>query len=174
MLNSLNVGRPMQDPPQFPGLAGSPFQWLPSGVAFARRQLRPIIGFSALGLVLGFAYLAIATPQYTAIATLSIDPSRAHPVGGQQGPSDWQSESAYVESQVVLIQSPGTLRGVVKQLHLDRNPMFAPTDLSALGQVIASVKEYLPGLCTRTPGRRPWLVPRSGKCWRFGAPAPHR
>jgi succinoglycan biosynthesis transport protein ExoP len=146
MLNSLNSGRPMQDPPQLPGLTGAPFQWLPSGVAFARRQLRPIAGCGALGLVLGVAFLATATPQYTAIATLSIDPGRAHPVGGQQGPSDWQSESAYVESQVVLIQSPATLRGVVTKLHLDRNPMFAPADLGTVGQVVASVKQLLPGL----------------------------
>lgn len=155
MLNSLNTGRPMQDPPQFPGLTGAPFQWLPSGVAFARRQLRPIIGCTALGLVLGVAYLATATPQYTAIATLSIDPSRAHPVGGQQGPSDWQSESAYVESQVVLIQSPATLRGVVKQLHLDHNPMFAPTGTTAMGQAIASVKQFLPGLGENVGGLDP-------------------
>ena len=143
MLNFINNGRPMADPPGFSGASALPFQWLPSGVAFFRRRLRPIVSCGALGFVLGIGYLSTATPQYTAIATLSIDPSRAHPVGGQQGSTDWQSESAYVESQVTLLQSPATLRGVVAKLHLDRNPLFVPTDPGTIGWLVASAKQLL-------------------------------
>ncbi|MDB5396948.1 MAG: hypothetical protein JWM91_4454 [Rhodospirillales bacterium] len=146
MLNVLDIGRPLLDPPPSPGLSAAPFQWLPTGVAFIRRRLRLILGCSALGLALGVAYLMFATPQYTAIATLSIDPSRARPIGGQQDPTDWQSESAYIESQLVLIQSPATLRGVVRQLHLDQDPSFAPTAKGPIGWLIASVKQLVPGL----------------------------
>jgi polysaccharide biosynthesis transport protein len=152
MLNFFNAGRPMQDPPQLPGLNAAPFQWLPAGVAFGRRQIRPIIGCGVLGLGLGIAFLAIATPRYTAIATLSIDPGRAHPVGGQQAPTDWQSESAYVESQVALLQSPATLRGVVTQLHLENNPLFAPAEPGPIGRFLTSIKLLLPGLGTNVAG----------------------
>lgn len=146
MLNALDIGRPNLDPPPSAGLSAAPFQWLPTGVAFIRRRMRLILGCSGLGFVLAIAYLTLSTPQYTAIATLSIDPSRTHPVGGQQDPTDWQSESAYVESQVVLIQSPATLRGVVTQLHLDQDPAFAPTAKGPIRRFIASAKQMIPGL----------------------------
>jgi succinoglycan biosynthesis transport protein ExoP len=152
MLNVLSATPSMPAAPQMPGANAAPFQWLPSGVAFVRRRLWPIVGCGALGLALGVGFLCVATPQYTAIATISIDPGRAHPVGGQQTPADWQSESAYIESQVELIHSPATLRGVVTQLHLDRNPMFAPTDPGPIGRFVASVKHLLPGLGTDGAG----------------------
>ena len=142
MLNFLNSSSPMQPP----SLNPPPFQWLPAGIAFFRRQMRPIAGCGVIGLVIGVAYLGIATPQYTAVATLVIDTRNAHPVGGQQAAPDWQSESAYVESQLELIHSPATLRGVVDKLHLDRDPAFIPGKPGPIGRAIAAVKALIPGL----------------------------
>jgi succinoglycan biosynthesis transport protein ExoP len=155
MLNFFNGDRPRSDLPPMPGLNAAPFQWLPSGVAFIRRQVWPIVGIGALGLALGVGYLAFATPEYTAIATLSIDPSRAHPVGGHQSPADWQSESAYIESQVALIQSPATLRGVVEQQHLDQNKLFQQPAPGPVGELFSSIKQLLPGLGTNATGLDP-------------------
>jgi succinoglycan biosynthesis transport protein ExoP len=152
MLNFPNSGRPAPEPAPLPGSDSAPFEWLPGAIDFVHRRLRLILGCGALGLALGVAYLAVATPRYTAIATLSIDPGRAHPVGGQEDHVDWQSESAYIESQVVLIQSPATLRGVVTQLHLDQDPLFAPSAPGPIGRLIASIKAILPGFGTAGAG----------------------
>ena len=145
MLNSLNANLPTPPYSQPPGLTGAPFQWLPAGVAFFRRQIRPVVGCGVLGVAVGVAYLALATPQYTAVATISIDSRRSHAVGGEQAAGDWQSESAYVESQVALIQSPATLRGVVAQLQLDRDPFFASTNQGPLSAILTGVKDMIPG-----------------------------
>lgn len=145
MLNVLNANLPIPSYPQSPGSNGAPFQWLPASVSFFRRQSRPVIGCGVLGLLAGVAYLALATPQYTAVATISIDSRRSHPVGGEQISGDWQSESAYVESQVALIQSPATLRGVVAQLRLDRDPFFAPTAQGPLRILWTEAKNMIPG-----------------------------
>ncbi len=146
MLNYLTTRHP--GPPPSPPMAmhTAPFQWMPAGVAFIRRRLWPILGCAALGLTVGAIYVAVATHQYTAISTIIIDARRAHPVGGQQPAGDWQSESAYVESQVELIRSHATLRGVVEQLNLDRDPLFAPQNPGPVGQFIATIKSIVPGL----------------------------
>ncbi len=176
MLNFLNAGQPAQPP--LPGALGTPFQWLPAGLAFGHRRWRLLLGTAALGLGAGLAYLAIATPQYTAIATITIDARRANPVGGQQASGDWQSESAYIESQVELIRSPATLRGVVELLALEREPRFAAPSPGALGQLANSVKTLLPGLGSDSAGLTPeararalaaTAVGRALEVWRVGA-----
>ena len=109
---------PHRMPSAAPRGSNAPFQGLPASIAFIRRHLRPIAIGALLGTTLGAGYLATATSQYTAIATLSIDTSRANPAGDQTMVTDWQSQSAYVDSQVALLQSPATLRGVVTLLDL--------------------------------------------------------
>jgi succinoglycan biosynthesis transport protein ExoP len=128
-----------------------PFQWLPAGVSFFQRQIRPIAGCAALGLVIGAVYLSVATSQYTSVATVIIDTRNAHPVGGQQSTPDWQSESAYVESQVELMHSAATLRGVVDQLHLDHYPAFVSHHPSLIGEI----KAWLPDFGSRGGGLDP-------------------
>src|SRR5580658_8511418 len=99
---------PFQSPPPAQGVEPAPFQWMPAGVAFFRRQARPVFGCAILGIALGVAYMATATPKYTSVATVVFDSRNAHPVGNQQAAPDWQSQSAYVDSEVELIRSPGT------------------------------------------------------------------
>ncbi len=122
-----------------------PFQWLPAGIAFFRRRLILIAGAAAVGIALGVGYLASTRPLYTAVATLTIDTRRAHPVGGQQASGDWQSESAYVESQVELIRSPATLRRVVDRLNLATDPFFAPGEPGPVSRAVAVLKGWLTG-----------------------------
>lgn len=126
MLNTFIPNRSMPDSPPWSETNAVPFQWLPSGITFVRRRLRPIVGCALLGVVIGAVFFILVPSQYTAVATLNIDSSRANPVGGQPLISDWQTESAYIDSQVALIESPATLRGVVTQLNLAQNPLFAP------------------------------------------------
>jgi len=146
VLNFMSGPPPFQPQPSTRGMEPSPFQWMPAGVAFFRRQARPIIGCAAVGVLLGVAYLAAATPKYTSLETVVIDTCDAHPVGNQQALTDFQSESAYVESQVELIHSAGTLRVVVDHLHVDQNPTFAPTNAGPIGRFITAVKQIIPGV----------------------------
>ncbi len=111
-------------PPAAPRGSAAPFRGLPASVAFLRRRARPIAVGALAGIALGVIYLSVATSQFTAVATLNIDSSRANPTGDQPMASDWQSQSAYVDSQVALLQSPATLRGVVAQLDLTHDPHF--------------------------------------------------
>ncbi len=148
MLNFMSAFPPLQPQPSARGVEPPPFQWMPSGVAFFRRQARPVIGCAILGIVLGVVYLVTATPQYTSVATVVIDTRDTHPVGNQQTPPDWQSQSAYVNNEVELIRSPGTLRAVVDSLHLYRNPQFAPTDPGPIGRLIMAVKRAIPGVAS--------------------------
>ena len=133
MLNSYTPNRAAPDPPPWRGMDAAPFQWLPSAIGFIRRRQRPIVACGVLGVVFGAIYLMVATSQYTAVATLSIDPGHANPADGQMIITDWQSQSAYVDSQVALIQSPATLHGVVTQLDLGHNPLFARQEARAAG-----------------------------------------
>ncbi|WP_137126163.1 Wzz/FepE/Etk N-terminal domain-containing protein [Roseomonas sp. HF4] len=145
MLNFPFAAPQAPNPSVPPRQDAAPFAWLPAGVAFLRRRLVLIAGCAAVGVVLGAGYLATTTPQYTAVATLTIDTRRAHPVGGQQSSGDWQSESAYVESQVELIRSPATLRGVVERLQLDSDPSFRPTPPGAIRAMVTAAKRWLTG-----------------------------
>jgi succinoglycan biosynthesis transport protein ExoP len=145
MLNRIFMDRATASPPPGPGLNAAPFQWLPAGIAFLRRRRHPVVACATVMLVLGAVYLLFATSRYTAVATLNIDPTRANPVGDQPVISDWQSQSAYIDSQVALIQSPATLRGVVTQIDLDHLPLFAPAPATALHRLMASLKQRLFG-----------------------------
>lgn len=145
MLNFPFTAPQAPSPSPQPLADGGPFAWLPAGVAFLRRRLVLIAGCGGLALVIGVGYLATTTRQYTAVATLSIDTRRAHPVGGQQASGDWQSESAYVESQVELIRSPATLRGVVERLQLDSHPAFMPTPPGPVRAFVTTAKLWLTG-----------------------------
>ncbi|MBC7635908.1 MAG: hypothetical protein H7251_09935 [Acetobacteraceae bacterium] len=144
MLNFLNVNPPYSGPPPPPANQTMPFQWMLVTVGFLRRRAWTAVGCGALGLGLGVLYLGTATTQYTAVATMTIDARRAHPTGDAQASGDWQSESAYIESQVELMRSPATLRGVVQALNLDRNPTFAPTEVGAIGQIMDAIRQHLP------------------------------
>jgi succinoglycan biosynthesis transport protein ExoP len=146
MLNFLNANPPMQPP----ALNLPPFQWLPAGVSFFRRQMWPMVGCGLLGIAVGVTYLTFATPQYTAVATLVIDTRNAHPVGGQVSAPDWQSESAYVDSQLELIRSPATLTGVVDKLHLNQDPAFVSKTPGLIGQAITDIKAWMPWAPTGT------------------------
>lgn len=101
-----------------------PFAWLPQGFAFLRRNLMTMLVCAGLGSAAGVAYVATATSQYTASATLVIDSRRSHPVRTQPISFDAQSENVFVESQVEVLRQQGMLRAVVEALSLDHDPRF--------------------------------------------------
>ena len=94
------------------------------------RRRRWII-FSTVAAIAGATgiYLLTATPLYTATATVLADPHRsqvADTTDQAPAPSNFGTDDAMVESQVLLIKSVAVLRRVVEDLKLVDDPEFAP------------------------------------------------
>lgn len=94
------------------------------------RRRRVIAGAVVAGIVgLTGAFCLLTTPLYSAAATVLIDPHRSHvaDTGDQpQQPSNFGTDDAMIESQVLLMQSPAVLDRVIDQLHLASDPEFMP------------------------------------------------
>lgn len=100
----------------------------PPGEIFAvlwRRRLWVALGALA-GLIAAVAFLALATPRYTAVAQLLIDPNDLrvidNAVTSSSTPSD--ANTAHVESQVRVLTSDNVLRKVIETKGLDKDPEF--------------------------------------------------
>ncbi|UFN50479.1 AAA family ATPase [Roseomonas sp. OT10] len=120
----LNIAKPI-DQTQFVAPLPEPaFQWLPAVLRFARRRWPWMAAVLALFLALAGAYLAVATPQFTATVDLSIDTRRAHPFRQQPLVVDSLYDNTYVESQVEVMRSAGTARALVESQNLVNDPRF--------------------------------------------------
>jgi exopolysaccharide transport family protein len=91
---------------------------------------RWIIAICVAVLVAAAAAVAIfATPLYTSTATVLIDPHRSHVADTSDqapAPSNFGTDDAMIESQVLLIQSTSILEQVVDKLDLVHDPEFGP------------------------------------------------
>ena len=80
-------------------------------------------------LLAAIIFVLLVTPRYTASATILIDPHRSNVAennANRPPPSSFDSDNAYVNSQVNLIQSDGVLQPVVTDLNLANDPEFGP------------------------------------------------
>jgi capsular exopolysaccharide synthesis family protein len=77
---------------------------------------------TGLALLVGFVYLARATPRYTATAQILLDPQRQRIAGEANVLSDLQYDFASLESQVTIIRSDPLLRRVVIKERLAAPP----------------------------------------------------
>jgi exopolysaccharide transport family protein len=87
--------------------------------------------FATTALLAGAAgvYAMAATPLSTATSTILAEPHRsqvADPADRAPAPSNFGTDDAMVESQVLLIKSVAVLRRVVDRLNLVNDPEFAP------------------------------------------------
>ncbi|PST27153.1 hypothetical protein C7U60_02375 [Mesorhizobium plurifarium] len=84
-----------------------------------------------VGLALAAAYVSFAAPVYQARAVVILD-YRTPVTGGQQVLSD-SADSAYIDTQIMIIETDDVLREVIEELHLDQDPEFvaATSGLSA-------------------------------------------
>lgn len=95
-----------------------------------------------VGLLLGLTYLWLATPKYTATASLFVDP-RARKID-EAVPGGIGSDTTLLESQVAIITSDSVLNKVVERLKLASNDEFAapPSPLAkSLNAVITRGKQ---------------------------------
>ena len=87
-----------------------------------------VVGTVATLVCLAAIFIFLSTTRYTATATVLIDPRRSHVADydNQPLPSNFGTDDAMVESQVLLIQSVAVLQRVVNNLKLADDPEFGP------------------------------------------------
>ena len=132
----------------------------PPGEIFSvlwRRRVWLVLGM-LFGLVAAIAFLALATPKYTAVAQLLIDPNDLRVVDNQVTTSATPTDAntAYVESQVRVLTSDNVLRRVIAANGLDRDPEFVGPP-----SAISAVRDYLYdklGMAPPTPQNDPMVI----------------
>ncbi len=105
-----------------------------------RRNAAKIAAATLASLLLALLYLAIASPQYTATASLFVDPRTRKVVSEEVVQGGFGSDLALIESQVSIITSDAVLKRVVDKLNLANDPEYAP----AQGQgVLSKIKSLI-------------------------------
>jgi len=90
-----------------------------------RRRYRLVALPPAVLVGLALGYVLAATTLYTATSTVLVDPRRANVVETNQSVlSNFGTDDATIESQVLLIQSGAALQRVVDNLKLTEDPEF--------------------------------------------------
>lgn len=95
-------------------------------LSILRRNLGKIVMATLAGLMLALAYLSVATPLYTATASVFVDPRTRKIVSEEIIQGGFGSDLALVESQVSILTSDAVLKRVVEKLELDKDAEFAP------------------------------------------------
>jgi succinoglycan biosynthesis transport protein ExoP len=94
-----------------------------------RRQWLVVLATTLALLIPASLFTFFATPRYTAISTVLVDPHRSSVVdsnNGQPAATNFTSDDSIVNSQVSLIQSVAVLQRVVADLNLAHDPEFGP------------------------------------------------
>jgi succinoglycan biosynthesis transport protein ExoP len=94
-----------------------------------RRRWPAVVATPLVLALLAGLFVVIVTPLYTATSTVLIDPRRASVAdtnNSQATPSNFGTDDATIESQVLLIQSVSILQRVVRSLDLTHDPEFIP------------------------------------------------
>jgi capsular exopolysaccharide synthesis family protein len=112
--------RPSLSAPEF----SSPAELLDSFVHFLRQQYLVILFATLLTISLGGAYLIVARPSYTAVATMLFDPHKTQFLKQEPLDGDEPVDSASVESQVRVLQSDNVALAVIKKLQLTEDAEF--------------------------------------------------
>lgn len=93
------------------------------------RQRWVVIGVTVLALFLAVLYVRSATPLYTSVAEILIDPRKKELTEGEVVPSGLGSsalgaDTALVESQVAIIHSESVMARIISRENLDQDPEF--------------------------------------------------
>lgn len=105
-----------------------------------RRQWKVVVTAAGVGLVLGVVYSLTATPQYTAVTSLLIDPNNRQLVDQMYSENGIAADEPYVLSQVEILSSQKVALSVVDKLDLLNDPSFRAGKKSPLAMVIGAVK----------------------------------
>jgi polysaccharide biosynthesis transport protein len=94
---------------------------------FLGRQWRVTALATALALVLGVSYLAVAPSRYTSKLDMVIDTKRISWSQSELSTENRIVEDASVESEVEATQSEGVILSVIRRLRLNEDPEFTGT-----------------------------------------------
>ena len=128
-----------------------------------RRRRLIVFATTMTFITLAIIFLLFATTLYTATSTVLIDPRRSSVADGsnnQQPTSNFGTDDAAIESQVLLIQSVAVLQRVVDTLHLAQDPEFGPHSgiLDSIKKSIFRIPRARArakcGRCGKRPNRR--------------------
>jgi len=109
-------------------------------ISAARRQMIPFIACALVAIALGFVYLAMATPLYTASSEIIIDNRQVRAVQELSTLSDSPAlDTAAIESQVEVLLSRQVALAVLKQLKLADDPAFVNPPKSRIHEIWASI-----------------------------------
>jgi exopolysaccharide transport family protein len=106
-------------------------------------------------LLAAIIFVLFVTPRYTAYATILIDPHRSNVADSSTNrtpPSSFDSDNAYVNSQVSLIQSDGLLQPVVSDLNLAHDSEFGPHS-SLVDSILYPIRKLLIPPRPQVPGQ---------------------
>lgn len=103
-------------------------------IAFLRRRYRIIVMCLLASVILGVAFLYMATPIYTATATMMIE-TQKNSIAERSEAGTGPVDAAWIESQIEILKSPTVAAYIVKQLHLADDPEFVRTDAGFLSNL---------------------------------------
>jgi polysaccharide biosynthesis transport protein len=112
-------------------------------IGLLRRQYLVILVVASLGIGAGFIYLRIATPTYTAQASLVVDLHRS-PIVQQEG--IFNNDPIEIESQIQIIKSDSVASAVIQKLQLMNDPELRPA-----GGTISHLIALLHGPTAKSP-----------------------
>jgi succinoglycan biosynthesis transport protein ExoP len=108
-------------------------------LAAARRQARVVATAAAVGLLLGFAYVITAVPQYTATTDILID--------GNKDKNDVAAtiaeltfDTGAIDSQVEVLKSEKIALSVISTMKLTHDPEFMGTRGTLFGQAFNALR----------------------------------
>jgi polysaccharide biosynthesis transport protein len=95
-------------------------------IRILRRHLRILVATTLILLAAAILFVTTVTPLYTATSSVLIDPRRASLADptGQPVLTNFGTDDASIESQVLLIQSIAVLQRAVERLKLTEDPEF--------------------------------------------------
>ncbi len=119
-------------------------------LAAAKRQMRVVALFGALGLALGVVYLLFTPSIYTASGNILLDDSLTKFAEDRQSPPLAPQGDSTVLSEVEILKSARLARAVVKAENLQDNEAFLNPPVSPVGWAKSVVKGML-GLFSSRP-----------------------
>jgi succinoglycan biosynthesis transport protein ExoP len=102
---------------------------------FLRRRWLTIIICVLLSVVAGAVFLHMASPIYTASATMMIETQKTPFQDSLQGKTT--QDAPWIESQIGVLRSQPVAAYVVRQLRLADNPQFIRSDIGPFDEVLA-------------------------------------
>jgi succinoglycan biosynthesis transport protein ExoP len=112
-------------------------------LAAARRQLRVVALFGALGLALGVVYLVFTPSVYTASTNILLDDSLTKFAEDKPTPQPSSQAESMVLSEVEILKSAQLARAVVEAQHLQDNEAFLNPPVSPIAWAKSTLKGFL-------------------------------